>query len=242
MSGTESFNGFYTETIDFFKDLSNNNNKTWFDENRGTYDEFVVRPSRRFVEVMGKRLSEVAPNIIADPRVNKSLFRINRDVRFSKDKSPYKTNLAIWFCEGKRKRMECSGFYFHMEPEKLMLGGGIYKFDKPHMEEYRRSVVHPTYGKELFDAINRVEDKPTPGIKGSGSCGMYPGERYKRLPKGFDPEHENADLLLNKGLVAYDEGPIPEEFYSADIIDYAFDRYKWMLPLHQWLVKMVERI
>ena len=240
MAETGSFNGFDKETIRFYKDLSNNNRKEWFDEHRSDYDNFVMEPARDLVTDLGERLKEIAPNIIYDPRVNKSLFRINRDVRFSKDKSPYKAHLAILFWEGKRKRMECSGFYFHVEPEKLLVGAGIYMFPKEHLSEYRNSVVHPVHGPKLTEAINAVERNVN--VKGDGKCGIYGGEIYKRIPRGFDPDHERADLLLYKGLTAFAESEIPDEFYSVDLVDYLFEYYKKMAPLHHWLNEMVERI
>lgn len=79
---------------------------------------------------MGDKLKAISPGIHAIPKVNQSLFRLNRDTRFSKDKTPYKTNLGIWFWEGERKRMECSGFYFYLGEGNLMLGTGIHVFSK----------------------------------------------------------------------------------------------------------------
>jgi uncharacterized protein (TIGR02453 family) len=234
----EEFVGFYMDTIKYYEDLANNNTKEWFDANKGTFEKYVMRPSRIFVTVMGEKLREIAPNIIADPRVNKSIFKIHRDTRFSKDKTPYKTQLAIWFWEGTKKRMECSGFYFQLEPSKVLLGAGIYLFEKLYLEEYRNSVVHPVYGPQLEEAIRAVEG----GVKGSGGCAMYPGERYKKVPRGFDPNHERADLLLNKGLIAFEEAEIPKVLFSYDFIDYCFSRYERMAPIHRWLVEMTERV
>lgn len=238
MAEQNTFDGFYKDTVTFYKELKRNNKKEWFEAHKGDFEDYVTDPARKFVVAMGEKLSEIAPNIIADPRVNKSLFKIHRDTRFSKDKTPYKTHLAIWFWEGKKKRMECSGFYFHLEPERLMLGAGIYMFEKPYLDEYRNSVVHPTHGPKLVWAIGQIQGS----VKGGGKCALYPGERYKKVPRGFDPNHENADLLLNKGLVAFEEGGVPTEFFSRDLIDYAFSRYEKMAPIHRWLVEMTGRV
>jgi len=238
MSQTASFSGFSEETLSFYRELAVHNKKEWFDEHRKDFDNSVMDPARSFVVDMGERLRMIAPAVIADPRVNKSLFRINRDTRFSKDKTPYKTHLAIWFWEGAGKRMECSGFYFHLEPDRLMLGAGIYMFEKPALEEYRKSVVHPVHGPRLVEAIDALEGE----VEGSGGCGLYKGERYKRVPRGYDPDHERADLLLNKGLVAGDDGPIPPELITPGLLDYCMVRYEKMLPLHRWLVEMTERM
>jgi len=108
-----NFKGFPKEFITFFENLKQNNSKDWFEKHRKDYEELVLHPAREFVEEMGKKLRRIAPAIHAIPKINQSLFKISRDVRFSKDKSPYKTTMGICFGEGSRKRMECSGFYFH---------------------------------------------------------------------------------------------------------------------------------
>ena len=117
-----TFAGFPKQALTFFRDLSQNNTKMWFDRHREVYEQQVLVPARDFIMAMGDKLKKIAPGVQADPRVNKSLFRLNRDIRFSHDKTPYKTHLGIWFWEGARPRMECSGFYFHLEPDKVMLG------------------------------------------------------------------------------------------------------------------------
>lgn len=224
-----NFKGFPKETVDFLEDLSINNNKPWFEEHKKEYEKNVVKPSKDFVVAMGKLLKEIVPAIHADPRTNKSLFRIYRDTRFSKDKSPYKTHLGIFFWEGERKKMECSGFYFHIEPGKLFLGGGIHTFPKDLLEEYRKAVI-TDYGNELVEIISDLETK-----------GYSIGKKhYKRVPRGFDKDHENAELLLHNGMSVYLELPIPEELFSEEILDFCIEKFTDMLPLHQWLVKISE--
>ncbi|MBW1712100.1 MAG: DUF2461 domain-containing protein [Deltaproteobacteria bacterium] len=129
------FGGFPRECLEFYQDLASNNNRQWFADNKDRFDETVMEPARQFVVDMGRRLAPVFPGIVAQPKVNKSIFRINRDTRFSRDKSPYKTHLGLWFWQGPGKRMESSGFYFHLEPGRLMLGAGLYKFPKHLLEE-----------------------------------------------------------------------------------------------------------
>jgi len=232
MSGTSAFNGFTKETIDFFTQLKKNNNKVWFDEHKRDYDTFVMSPSREFVVTMGERLETLSPDIHADPRVNKSIFRIYRDIRFSKDKTPYKSHLAMWWWEGDGPRMDCSGYYFHLEPPTLMMGIGIYMFPKHVMQTYRDSVVDPVYGAALKDALKEVskQDKYSIG-----------GKHYKRVPRGYDPEHENVELLLYNGIHVGYETSIPDSFYSADLVEYCFQAYQDFYPIHEWLVEMTKR-
>ena len=98
------------------------------------------------------------PGVVADPRTNGagSIFRIYRDTRFSKDKRPYKTYLGILFWQGRGKKMENPGFYFHLEPKGLMLGAGTYTFMKQGLEAFRKAVVHRTRGPALAKAVKKV--------------------------------------------------------------------------------------
>jgi len=231
MDGAETFNGFPKECISFFRELSSNNTIHWFKQHKREYDAFVLKPARNFVYDMGERLRLIAPRINADPRTNRSLFRINRDVRFSADKSPYKTHLALWFWEGSGPRMECSGFYFHLEPGKLMLGVGIYCFPKPLLDKYRTYVVHKKHGPALAQVIDSVT--------GAGSITLG-GNHYKRTPRGFDPNHKYAGLLLHNGLYAGEDTPVPDELFSEELVDFCFERFNIMAPLHRWLVNLTE--
>lgn len=221
------FKGFHQETLDFLADLRDNNNKQWFDENRDRYEKFIMEPSRAFVISMGELLHEISEEMNADPRVNKSLFRMNRDVRFSNDKSPYKSHVGIIFWEGPRKRMECPGFYFHIEPEMIMLAGGFYQLPKDLLEVYRHQVEDPKKAEELSNLIKKVESG---GIKTEGL-------HYKRMPRGFSADHEYSDLLLHTGVHGIESTPVPEEFFSADLLQYAYDRFRIMDPLNRWFLQ-----
>ncbi len=225
-----SFSGFPEETEKFLSELMKNNRKVWFNEHRKEYDKVIVEPAKAFTEAMGERLTAVAPGIIAEPRINGSIFRIYRDTRFSRDKTPYKTHLGIFMWEGEGPKMECPGFYFHLEPPRLLLGGGIHIFSKSLLDEYRRSVVHPVHGPDLAEAVESVLQKLHIG-----------GRHYKRTPRGYDPEHPLAQLLLHNGLTAWTEGPVPEALYSTDIVDSCFDTFRKMVPIHRWLLKMAAR-
>jgi uncharacterized protein (TIGR02453 family) len=232
VSNESSFEGFSKETMNFFSDLKRNNNKEWFDRHREDFETYVMTPSRAFVVAMGKQLKAISPDIIAVPKVNKSIFRISQDVRFSPQKLPYKTHLGIYFWEGFRPRMECSGFYFHLELPKLILGVGIYRFPPQLLDHYRRSVVDPEYSGELSDILQNISK-----IKGY----ELGGKHYKRLPLGYDSSHPNAGLLLHNGLYVGLETDIPGEFYSRRLLDYCWEKYQPLVPLHQWLVSMSSR-
>ncbi len=229
MKDDTAFPGFTKETVRFFTALRRNNNREWFEKNRPVYEAHVMAPARLFVTAMGAKLKTIAPRIVAVPQVNKSIFRINRDTRFSLDPSPYKTNLGIYFWDGSRPKMESAGFYFHLEPPDLMLGGGMYFIPDTLIGRFRKAVVAPKSGPEIGKIVAAI--RAVPGF-------TVEGAHYKRVPAGFDPGHPNAELLKNKGLYAGYETRIPDEFYSAELIDYCLERFEPLLPLHRWLMKL----
>jgi uncharacterized protein (TIGR02453 family) len=224
-----SFSGFTKETIRFFSALRRNNNREWFERNRDTYEAQVMGPAKAFVTDMGERLKSIAPRIVAAPKVNKSIFRINRDTRFSQDPSPYKTNLGLYFWDGLGSRMESSGFYFHLEPPHLMLGGGMYIIPDNLLGRFRHAVVDPKSGREIGTIVAAI--RAIPGF-------TVEGLHYKRVPVGFDPAHPNAELLKHKGLYGGVDLKIPEEFFTARLVDFCFERFRSLAPLHHWLMKL----
>jgi uncharacterized protein (TIGR02453 family) len=228
VTNAKPFAGFTKETVRFFNGLKKNNTKEWFEANRTLYDEHVMAPARAFVVAMGERLRSISPKIIAVPLVNKSIFRINRDTRFSADPSPYKTNLGLYFWEGLRPRMESSGFYFHLEPPEMWLGVGLYMFTDALMTRFRRAAVHPESGPELSQIVEELSALPGVGLG---------GQHYKRVPVGYDPEHPNAELLKHNGLYSGYDMRIPDEFFSPRLVEYCFERFEAVAPLHRWIVK-----
>ncbi len=232
MALTTGFQGFPRQCVDFYSQLALNNNKPWFNEHKDDYEKNVMDPARAFVFELGALLAELSPKINADPRVDKSIFRLYRDTRFSKDKTPYKTHLGIFFWEGKLPKMECSGFYFHLEPPTLFFGAGIHCFSPKLLETYRNSVVDPKSGPVLAKAVEKLTKKPNYSVG---------GKHYKKAPRGYQAEGLLADLLLYSGLFAGYEVDIPDELYSPQILDYCLARFKEMVPIHRWLVDMTER-
>ncbi|MGC8602111.1 MAG: DUF2461 domain-containing protein [Desulfomonilaceae bacterium] len=233
MNDQSCFKGFPVECVKFYNDLRKNNTKKWFDEHKTEFENYVMEPARDFVMEMGMILKKISPAIIADTRYSKSIFRPFRDIRFSKDKKPYKTHLGIFFWEGRLAKMDCPGYYFHLEPPMLMIAAGNHCFSKSMLDLYRKAVVDPKFGKALSRAAKDVKSKGD----------YHLGEKqYKQVPRGYDKNHENAEFLLFGGLTAWTEIMIPDEFYSYDIVSYCFNKFKDLSPIHKWLVKMIERI
>ena len=215
--------------ITFFSNLSKNNTKEWFDANRDEYERYVLDPSRAFVVAMGEKLRTIVPKIQAIPITNKSLFRINRDTRFSKDKSPYKSYMGIYLWEGNRqKRMECPGFYLHYENDEVFIGSGMHEFPKDILAAYRSAVSNTSTAKELNGIIKEVSRHPEITVS---------GEHYKRIPAGHEWNSDNEHLLKHNGLFASIEPMMPDSFHTPELIDFCFERYESMLPIHWWILE-----
>src|SRR5262245_42696449 len=121
-----SFSGFPPSTIRFLAGLSKSNDKRWFDAHRDDYERSFIDPARAFVEALGPHLKKLDRGIQAVPKVNGSILRIHRDVRFSKDKRPYKDHLDLWFWSGANRGWDGSGFFFRLSPKRLILGAGTH--------------------------------------------------------------------------------------------------------------------
>jgi uncharacterized protein (TIGR02453 family) len=231
MMKTGEFRGFFPETLRFYEELRENNDKHWFESHRNDYDKFVIEPAKAFITSMGNRLRELSPDINAIPKVDGSIFRIYRDVRFSPDKSPFKTHLGIYFWEGNRKKMECSGYYLQIEPSTIWYGGGMYQIPDDMLSFYRDNAVDEKYGLELTKAVRKVTENGY----------VIGGSHYKRTPRGYNASHMNAGFLLHKGLWAGVEEKVTTQFFTSEFVEYCFKRFKESAPLHKWLVGLLER-
>jgi uncharacterized protein (TIGR02453 family) len=224
------FTGLAAETLEFLAKLEANNTKEWFDEHRDDYQAHYLEPARELVTALGAELQALTPAIQSEPRVNGSIFRINRDVRFSKDKSPYKPHIDLWFWEGKgRSAGEASGYFFRLRAGSVHLGAGMHGFDKRRLGKYRAAVDADDPGARLAAIVARARaDKLTVG-----------GAHYKRVPKGHDPDHPRAELLRHNALFAAIEEPVPASIHSRRFVSWCMTRFKKAEPVHRWLVDEV---
>lgn len=215
------------QTIEFLKKLSKNNNREWFQSHKEDYEKNFLIPAKIVVIELGSFIKEYFPNIIAEPEINKSIFRLNRDIRFSKDKKPYKTNLGIYFWEGKRKKLESSGFYFHIEPNNFLIAVGFYIFPSDILKKYRQVLLQMTKDSELYKIISKLRKNGY----------SIEEKKFKKLPSGFTPEHPFAELSTFSGLYAMYETKDLEQFKKKDIIEFSKKVMKEMMPLHKWIVE-----
>ncbi len=177
----------------FLRELRANNNRDWFQANKGRYEASVKDPALHFISEFGPHLAKISPHFSADPRpVGGSLFRIYRDVRFSKDKSPYKTAVGIQFRHKTGRDAHAPGFYLHLEPGEVFAAAGMWHPDGPSLKAIRDAIVaDPARWK-------RVLGRKT--FKEGFELG---GDSLKRPPRGYDPEHPLVDDLRRKDFIAY---------------------------------------
>lgn len=179
------------ELFQFFRELKENNTREWFQANKTRFETQVQEPLLGFVTDFGLRLPEISPHYVADARKSGgSLFRVNRDIRFSKDKSPYKTHAGVQFRHESGKDVHAPGFYLHLEPDAVFIGVGIW-----HPE-------NKTLGK-IRDAIV-VKPEQWQQIKADAGFSEFEigGDSLKRAPKGYDPDHPLVEDLKRKDFIA----------------------------------------
>jgi len=222
-----SFIHYPKETIGFLKSIQKNNNKEWFDEHKDEYTKFILEPSRAFVEEMGEHLQALVPTINAIPKINQSLFRIYRDIRFSKDKTPIKSKIGVIFWQGSHIRMQSSCFYLHFSPKELLIASGIRTFDPDLLAAYREYIKVDKNREELHEILEVLRE--------SGYVVSEP--EYKRLPRGFDKEMSLEYLARMKALAVFHTLKA-STIASKQFIPELYRHYEQFLPLQQWMYAM----
>ncbi len=173
--------------FEFLDDLKNNNTREWFQTNKERYKTEVQEPMLAFISAFADPLHAISPNFVADPRPNGgSMFRIYRDVRFSRDKSPYKVHAAAQFRHREGRDVHAPGFYLHLEPGSVFMGAGLWHPAGETLKAIRDAIV------ENPDRWAEVTEGLTLG-----------GESLKRGPRGFDPEHPFLEDLKRKDFVSF---------------------------------------
>lgn len=211
-------------TVEFLKKLARNNNRDWFQANKNAFDaaqDNMTAFAGYLIGEIGKFDTEVAD---LDPK--SCVFRIYRDVRFSKDKSPYKTNLGTYISPGGRKSMQ-SGYYFHLEPGKSFVAGGKHIPDGSETLKIRNAIA-----KNTSEFLKIVEKKSF-----LDTFGRMSGDALKSAPKGFDPDHKAIEYLKLKEFMAWTEFKDDKLLLSSDFTKYLVKIMKEMYPLVAFLRK-----
>lgn len=222
-----TFAGVPDQTFAFLRSLAKHNDREWFQAHRDDYESYWLGPAIALVESIGPKLQRIAPDVRVDPRVNGSIFRINRDIRFSKDKRPYKTHLDLFFPQSKSGDKSAPGYWFRLAPEGVIVGLGMHAFDGPLLERYRKAVGDPSAGARLAAAVAKVR-------RAGYEVG---GEAYKRVPRGFDPDHPRAELLRHNSLWVGTELDVAEA-RSSKLPQVVVGHYRRMDPIKRWLVDL----
>jgi uncharacterized protein (TIGR02453 family) len=200
---------FTTETLDFLQDLEVHNDRDWFAANRDRYEVHARAAMQRFITDVAGPLRRVSRHFVADPRGNGgSMFRIHRDLRFSSDPSPYKTNIGAHLRHEQARDAHAPGFYLHVEPGNAFFGAGTWLPPTPVLTAIRtRIVAHPAAWTRAVHTAER------------GGLTLE-GEQLKRAPRGFDPDHPRSDDLRRKSFVLV--APLDEPTVTGDDLLGAF--------------------
>ena len=217
-----TFKGFPREGIAFLRDLKKNNDRDWFTPRLDEYKDSVRAPMLELVQAVHLAMLKFAPAYVGEPA--KCLYRIYRDTRFSKDKTPYKTHAAAAFWRSNMEKNEGAGYYFAISPEEVAIGGGMYMPLPPVLLTTRQRIAADAEGfRETFDTktVRRL-------------LGELQGEQTKRVPKGFSAEHPAADLLRFKQYVLYTTLK-PDVATSPKIVREIATRFEAMTPFVEFL-------
>jgi uncharacterized protein (TIGR02453 family) len=229
------FTGFPREALPFLASIAQNNNKEWFEAHRDEYENYILNPSRAFVVEMGEHLQALEPTIHAEPKINRSLYRIYRDTRrMGANKAPIKTRIGVIFWQGNGKRMQSSSFYMHFSPESLYVATGVRWFEKPMLDAFRETIKNDAKRAELASILREIK------AKDKNYTHLEKG--YKRYPKGFNKDMPHADLSLYKGMATYTllDPHLIED--GEKLIDTLYKIYEDMLPLQQFMYDVSLRI
>jgi len=215
---------FCEDTFSFLSRLGENNNRDWFHEHKNEYEQHVREPALGFIRAMQPELARFAPHFIAvDKKVGGSLMRVYRDVRFGKNKQPYKTNIGIQFRHELGKDVHAPGFYLHIEAHEVFVGAGIWHPDSQTLKKIRTYIdAHPTRWQ---DALND---------KAFNKAFSLAGDSLKRAPKGYPLDHPMINELKRKDFIAI--APLmPELILQDDLVGLIGSYFETAQPLMQQL-------
>lgn len=219
------FAGFPESGLAFLQKLSEHNDRDWFEAHRSAWDEQIVPAMLQWCEILQERLRDVMPRLSFVPRVGGSLYRLNRDTRFSRDKSPYKTHVAALLWEGAEKH-DSPAVYLHVSPGEVIFGGGIYWFEEARLDRFRKLLHVPDSVERLEEALAKAKKA---GLK------LEIAEKLLRTPRGFDPEGPCAELSKYKGLSVGKKAKPAAWLHTREALDRSEAVARAYAPLHAWM-------
>ncbi|HUN59356.1 MAG TPA: DUF2461 domain-containing protein [Candidatus Binataceae bacterium] len=226
METTTYFTG---DSLKFLKELREHNERGWFERNRPRYESKVRDSFLHLIADLQAPLKKINPGFVADPRpTGGSMMRIYRDIRFSADKSPYKTAVAAHFGSSKQTDGCGPAYYLRIEPGNSMIGAGLWHPDTNALGKIREAIVAKP------ERWRRI----TSGAVFGSSCGMS-GESLKRPPRGIDPNHPLIEDLKRKDFVI-SSSLTDEEVCGPGLLDSISEAYRMAAPFVQFLAEAVE--
>jgi uncharacterized protein (TIGR02453 family) len=222
------FSAFPREGLQFLRSLKRNNNREWFQKHRGNYEQYVKQPIADLIQALHHEFKKFAPEMVATPKA--SAYRIHRDIRFSKNKSPYKTHVAAVFPRNGLGKHEGAGFYVHIATDELLIGGGLYIPLPENLTAVRNHILH-----NPVRFLNIVE---SPAFR--HKFGKIEGEQLTRIPRGFPADHRVAPYLKYKQFLASRNFP-PERATTARFYETLLETFRAMLPLVRFLNEPIMR-
>jgi uncharacterized protein (TIGR02453 family) len=215
------FPGFPPEAMRFLRDLRANNDRDWFTAHRQTYDQAIRGPAEAFLA----QLEPALASLIGGPVTGK-IFRIHRDVRFAKDKSPYNTHLHIAFpARGGGGDAVACGYFFALEPDHVTLGAGGFDFAGPVLDAYRAAVADPAKGATLERILGKLTKA---GLRIEGAT-------LKRVPQPYAQDHPRGGLLRRKGLHVWRDVTDPAVITGKALFPEVIASFETLAPLVKWL-------
>ena len=226
------FQGFPQSGFQFLKQLKVNNTKEWFEDKRDVYEQSLRQPAKALIEQMDRIFLE--EHLPFEASLKKSLFRIHRDTRFSKDSSPYKTNIGITFPiirenVSKVAKTEIPGLYLHIEPKSCFIAGGLYMPDAQQLALLRTRIDVDWKQLEKLNVQKSFIKEFPEGIQGS---------KLKTMPRGYDPNHPGKEWLRLKQFIVMDM--IPDEMTQSEtLLDILLNKAHAMAPIMMFLEETV---
>jgi uncharacterized protein (TIGR02453 family) len=227
-----AFTGFSKDFFGFFRDLARHNERNWFEANKARYRELVVAPMSDFIADLAPKLAKISPHFRADPRPHGgSMFRIYRDARFSKDKSPYKTHASAHFRHDRAKDAHAPGYYLHLEPKRVMFGGGLWMPEPNALFKIRTAIAEDPKGwakarsaKSVMAAFGGLRED---------------AHALSRPPKGFSADHPMIGDLKRKSFFMMAESN-EDEAASTAFVNRVAKAYADAAPVMKFLCEALD--
>ena len=226
MAATGYFNH---QTVDFLHELTDNNNRDWFEDNKLRYENHVRGPALRFIEDMAAGIKAISPHfLVSAKKSGGSMMRVYRDTRFSKDKAPYKTNIGIQFRHERGKDVHAPGFYFHVAGDGCFLGAGIWRPDSSSLGKIR----------------DRIDERPGEWANARDDRNfsrrfVLSGDSLKRGPAGYPSDHPLLEDLKRKDFIAVRNLELPDIF-APNLITSVAESYATATPFMRFLCAALE--